>query len=269
MRKILPILFVLSLALSPCAAAASSVSATLCMPAEYVNYTIASVNGTLWVEVEGTYPISFSDAGSSGVSPGALLMVYPVPPETANVQITLNGTELDWDDYTQFYPAALHHTAVGNWRMINCTVSNVSSHFVLKIRYEHPLATVNGSYMFLYDLNIEPYLSPQNPNSTAYFNILTDVNILDLKAYTTETDTVWDPINYTTSYEGTTQVFSVQIQSEYSKPLAGDLVVTFDGEGTLQSPSLTVLALLAVTISVAGAGLFAYSKKRRGEAAQA
>jgi len=45
-------------------------------------------------------------------------------------------------------------------------------------------------------------------------------------------------------------------------------VVTFDGEGTPQSPSLTVLALLAVTISVAGAGLFAYSKKRRGEAAQ-
>ena len=267
-KSFAPLLLLLLLA-SPLVIVVNPISASLSMPTEYVNYTITRANGTLWAKMEGTYPIFVTEADSSGVSPSILPMVYPTPPGTRNIQVTLNGTELGWDNYTQTYPTALHHTAVGDWPMINCTISNVSSHFVLKIKYEHPLTTINGSYLFLYDLNIDPYLSPQSPTSTAYFNIHTDMDILNWKAYTTKTDIIWNPINYTASYEGTRQVISIQIQSEYSKPLAGDLVVTFDGEGTPQSPSLTVLALLAVTISVAGAGLFAYSKKRRGEAAQA
>jgi hypothetical protein len=30
----------------------------LAMPAEQVNYTIVSINGTLWAEIDGNYPIS-------------------------------------------------------------------------------------------------------------------------------------------------------------------------------------------------------------------
>jgi hypothetical protein len=74
---------------------------------------------------------------------------------------------MSWSNYTQIYPEALHHTAVGDWWMIYSNLENVSDYFELKIHYEHPLEMINGSYLFLYDLNISPYLSSkQQLNST-------------------------------------------------------------------------------------------------------
>jgi hypothetical protein len=175
----------------------------------------------------------------------------------------LNETELNWSNYTQIYPTALHHTAIGDWPMINCTITPLPDYFTLKIHYEHPLAMINGSYLFLYDLNIGPYLSPQSPSSTAYFNIRSEVSILDLKAYTTETDTAWNSISYATSYENTTQVVSIQIQSDYSRPLLGDLVITFNENETPGFSSWAILTLLTVSTAVICAGLLVYFKKRR------
>jgi hypothetical protein len=95
--------------------------------------------------------------------------------------------------------------------MIYSLLGNVSGFFNLKIHYEHPLEMVNGSYMFLYDLNISPYLSQENNNSTAYFSIRLETNTTNLYAYTTETDTKWNPINYTTAKEGAIDVVSIQM----------------------------------------------------------
>ena len=78
---------------------------------------------------------------------------------------------------------------------------------------------VNGSYLFLYDLNIDPYLLPQSNNSTAYFTIRIQTNFVNLSVYTTETDTQWNPMNYTSTKDGSTQVISIQMNSEYGKPL--------------------------------------------------
>jgi hypothetical protein len=194
-------------------------------------------------------------------------MVYPTPPGTTNIHVALNETELDWSNYTQAYPTALHHTAIGDWPMINCTINPVPDYFALKIHYEHPLAMINESYLFLYDLNIGPYLSPQSPNSTAYFNIRAEVGILDLKAYTTETDIAWNPISYATSYENTTQVVTIRIQSDYSKPLLGDLVITFNYDETPVFPSWTTLVTASIaSVTVIGVGLLVYFKKRKRQA---
>jgi hypothetical protein len=78
----------------------------------------------------------------------------------------------------------------------------------------------------------------------------------NLQAYTTETDSMWNPINYTTSQEGTTEIIAIQIYSEQSKPLLGDLAITFSGaeiETTavpswIIIPVLLIAALLAVII---------------------
>jgi hypothetical protein len=272
--KVLAVAFILALLISALAGtqiinlAAANLDMSnliLAMPEEYINYTITRVNGTLWAKIDGTYPIyllSESEGDSQCVPPDELPMVYPTPPDTTNIHVKMNETELDWSNYTEAYPNALHHTAIGDWSMIYCVIAPVSDYFMLKIHYEHPVQLINGSYLFLYDLNISPYLSSQSPSSTAYFTISIETDISNLQAYTTETDSVWNPINYTSSQEGATEMIAIQIYSEYSKPLLGDLAITFSDAETETTavpswiiiPILVIAALLAVII---------YRKKHR------
>ena len=239
----------------------------LSMPVEHVNYTITRVNGALWAKIDGTYPIYLS-TDSSCASQRSLIMVYPTPPGTGNIRVLLNETELAWSNYTQTYPAALHHTAIGDWPMINCTIAPLSDFFMLKIHYEHPLASINGSYLFLYDLNISPYLSPESPSSTAYFIISFEEDAHGLKVYTTKTDTEWNPINYTQNVENETEIVSVLIQSEYSEPLLGDLAVMFNEIENVTPPFslLTILIAVAVSLILTWIGVFVYYGRRRKQA---
>jgi hypothetical protein len=202
----------------------------MAMPEEYIHYTITRVNGTLWAIIDGTYPLQFlaETEGEQPCLPTELPMLYPTPPGTTNIYVSANHAELDWSNY----PFDTHHTAIGNWSMIYCEILHVQEQFLLKIHYEHPVQRVNGSYLFLYDLNISPYLSLQSPNSTAYFTIRMDTDVSNLQAYTTESDTVWNPMNYTTTREGTMQLVTLEIRSEYSKPLWGDLVIMFSDTET-------------------------------------
>ena len=221
----------------------------LSMPIEHVNYTITSFNGTLWAKIDGNYPIYIQNQSGSTFS-GDLPMVYPMPPGTTNVQITLGDRELSWSNYTQSSPDSLHHTAIGDWWMIYGVLNNVSDFFVLEIHYEHPIETVNGSYLFLYDLNINPYLSPQSNNSTAYFTVRMETNPTNLHAYTTETDDRWNPINYTTTIEDSTSVVSIQMYSEYDKPLLGDLVVIFSNDNEVPELSGWIIIFLVGVVLV-------------------
>jgi len=242
------------------------------MPIEYVNYTITRVNGTLWAKIDGTYPlhIVFEPADETNfddtaffVTSDELPLVYPTPPGTTNIHVKLDETELSWSNYTEIYPSALHHTAIGDWPMFNCTISPIPDDFVLKIHYEHPIALINGSYLFLYDLNISPYLSSWNPNSTAYFTIRIETNASNLRAYTTETDSTWNPKNYTLSKEDTTETVTIQMYSELSQPLAGDLVVMFT-ESSAQVPNeLPYWIIVPLLIVIAVLAVIVYRKKHR------
>lgn len=226
------------------------------MPEEQVNYTITRVNGTLWAKIDGTYPLRIlTEAdGAPSCVPSELPMVYPTPPGTVNMRVKVDGTELAWDYWPQ---EDTHHTAIGDWSMIYCVIAPVSERFTLEVHYEHPLERVNGSYIFLYDLNISPYLSSWSPNSTAYFIILFDTEVSDLRAYTTETDTVWNPINYTVTQDGGSEVVAIQMYSDYSKPLLGDLAVMFsDGE----VPEFPAWIVPAVSMIVALVAVLGYKK---------
>jgi hypothetical protein len=209
---------------------------SLSMPIEYVNYTITAIDG--WAIVDGDYPIYMSSQLGYDFN-GELPIVYPMPPNTTNIHLYLADKELSWTNYTQTYPYQLHHTALGDWWMIYSVLSNVSDFFELKIHYEHPLQTVNSRYLFLYDLNIKPYLSPQNNNSTCIYTIRFDTNITAFQAYTAETGDKWNPIDYTTIKEDTNQTIFIREYSEYTKPLLGDLIVEFSSPSITQTPPST------------------------------
>jgi hypothetical protein len=219
----------------------------LTMPIEYVNYTITTIDGSLWAIIDGYYPIYISSQPDYGFVV-ELPMVYPMPPNTTNIHVFLENKELSWTNYTQTYPDQLHHTAIGEWWMIYSILGNISGFFELKIHYEHPLQIVNGSYLFLYDLNISPYLSTQSNNSTAFFTIQMQTNFTSLNVYSTKTDDKWTPVNFTLKKNNSTEVVSVQMHSEYGKPLLGDLVVEFSQDRQVSEFPLWILPIFSIAV---------------------
>ncbi len=229
----------------------------LSMPVEYINYTITNINGALWAKIDGDYPIYLLKQLNCNFN-GDLPMVYPMPPQTTNISVSLDGKEVSWSNYTQSYPDALHHTAIGDWWMIYSNLENISDKFELRIHYEHPLEVINGSYIFLYDLNISPYLSSQSDNSTAFFRINMQTNFSSLKVYSTQTDAKWEPVNFALTKNGSVEVVLVEMFSEYGKPLAGDLVLEFSKDR--QVSEFPLLTLIILSIGVLLATLF-YKRK--------
>ena len=262
-KKVIALTFILALLLStltssllvkPAIANPDASSPNLSMPVEYINYTITRINGTLWAKIDGDYPIYLLKRFDCSFN-GDLPLVYPMPPQTTNISVSLDNKQVSWSNYTQIYPEELHHTAIGDWWMIYCNLENVSDYFELKIHYEHPLEMVNGSYLFLYDLNISPYLSSQSTNSTAYFKIQMPINFTSLNIYSTQTDTKWNPMNFTLTEDAfSTQIVSVKMYSEYEKPLLGDLVVEFSQNR--QISEFPVWTLITLSIGALLATLF-------------
>jgi len=103
-------------------------------------------------------------------------MVYPTQPGATNISVWLNDVEVGWSNFTEAYPDAIHHTVIGSWSEISAILPIVSGSFVLKIYYEHSLQVINGSYVFLCDLNIQEYLLPAENKSVAPFTIKMDTN---------------------------------------------------------------------------------------------
>jgi hypothetical protein len=279
------LLAVAGLQFLPFAAANPTTGYLLEMPEEYIDYTISWVNGSLWAKVDGTYPLTKStieceDQALSGdgswftFTGDTLPMVYPTPPGTTNISVKMDETELEWSNYTQTFPDETHYTAIGDWPMISCTIHPVPEQFTLRIHYEHPILLMDGSYTFLYDLNISPYLSPWSNKSTAHFNITFETDITDLQAHTIATDGTLNPVEYTVTKDNETETVSLQVVSEYSEPLPGDLLIAFH-EGNksgqpnsgLSDPNLRDYALVAV-IAIAAVAIVGYlllKHKNRGD----
>jgi len=258
---------------------------SLKMPEEYINYTISRVNGSLWAKVDGTYPLtkfgiecqdqalSINDTWFTFTG-DTLPMVYPTPPGTTNISVKMDETELDWSNYTQSVPDATHYTAIGDWPMISCTIYPVLDQFVLKIHYEHPIMLMNGSYTFLYDLNISPYLSPWSNKSTAHFNIRFETDYTALQANTIAVDGTLNPVEYTVTKEDDAETVSLQVVSDYAEPLPGALLISFnEGNESEQTNSgfldsnLHGYALVAVIVIavVAMAGYLFLKRKKQDE----
>jgi hypothetical protein len=259
--------------------------ASLKMPEEYINYTIFRVNGSLWAKVDGTYPIykfgiEYQDpeiwVNNTGFTfnGDTLPMVYPTPPGTTNISLKLNETELNWSNYTQIVPDAVHYTAIGDWPMIYCIIYPVLDHFILRIHYEHPIELVNGSYTFLYDLNINPYLSPWVTKSTAYYNLRFETDYTNLQVNTVRINGTLNPVDYRIKKEAETKTVKLQVVSEYSKPLPGDLLISFIEDKPLEStnsgfsssnlPPEYRYTVVAVTVAIAAISGYLFLNHQEG-----
>ncbi len=229
------------------------------MPKEYLNYTITERDDAPWAIIDGVYPIYYSNANNfENIS-----MVYPTPPGTTNITITVNGTNLSWSNFTEQFPTALHHTVLGDWAMIAAEFTP-SPFFTLAIHYEHPIIQTNGTYQFLYDLNIASYLSASSPNSTAYFKVKTETPLSNLKIYTVPNDNDRNEQSYTTQTIGAQQEVTFEVTSEYNKPLPGDILFTFSNDEAVQdSVPITWIAVPIITIVVLATAALVYLKRRR------
>ena len=235
---------------------------TFSMPLEYLTYTITIRQGTPWAIVEGTYPIFFPNA----VDQEPISMVYPTPPGTTNITLAVNGTQLIWTNYTEQFPDALHHTALGDWPMI-ATTFEASTFFTLTIHYEHPIAQeADGTYQFLYDLNISPYLAPETPTSTAYFTVNFEKPCTDLQVSTTPQDGILNPISYDVS--GQTPTVTFEVTSEFAKPLPGDVMVQFAGDFSKNVPesafTWSQFWLIAALLTAITAGIVYFRRRKNG-----
>jgi hypothetical protein len=228
----------------------------LAMPEEYINYTITRADGVLWAKIDGTYPLFYSGSNA------ALPMVYPTPRGTLNISLTMDDVAVDWSNYTGIYPEALHHTAIGDWPMVYCVLAPVPERFVLRIHYEHPVEVINGSYVFLYDLNISPYLSVSANKSIVHYTIRMDTDYTDLSVNTVfGAEETLKPIAYEISDEKPLEIRIDEV-SEFDKPLPGDLLVSFK-EGNSQEPLSVVWAAIWVLVGIAFVGLAWYGYRKR------
>ena len=247
-------------------ASSTPIFPTLAMPVEYVNYTITRINGTLWAQVNGDFPIYLMNQPSSSLSGLGLSILYPMPPDTTNIHVYLNNREVSWSNYTQEYPQEVHETALGNWWMISSFLGNLSSFLQINVAYEHPLQVINGSYLFLYNLNISQYLTPLSTNSTCYYTINIEANATNIRAYTTGNGTEWNPINFTNTKTSTGQAVSIVENSVYQQPLPGDLLVEFQvPTPKTQSLTVAVVAVVVVAVAVSVVGLLFCINKRNAK----
>lgn len=237
------------------------------MPEEHIDYTVSLDGEKVWVNVEGTYFMKklfgageefYIDGNRYVVVSDELSLVYPTPPGARNISLKIDDNELSWSNYTEFNPQALHTTALGKWPMIYCKIRETPRDFILKISYTHPVEAINGSQIFLYDLNISPYLTPWNPTSEAYFTIRMEVPYEKMEIYTTGEDGVWRPLNYTVTEKNGVELISFQIVSEYLKPLHGDVIVKFTLAERLNQQNTYFLVWAAVIISAAMLMLYVF-----------
>jgi hypothetical protein len=230
----------------------------LSMPKEYIDYVITRVDNVLWAKIDGTYPIDYAGDEES------IFMVYPTPPGTSNISLWLNDAPLSWSNFTEVYPEETHHTVIGDWAMISTVLEPVSSHFVLRIHYEHPVQVINGSYGFLYDLNISPYLSISENKSVAHFTIHMEIEYADFEVNTVfgQEETL-KPIAFTVSAENPAEI-TIEEVSEFDKPLPGDLLVSFSEANTQENGNFLAFATVLFAVSIAAVlAVFSLLRRRR------
>ncbi len=237
------------------------------MPVEYINYTISMVNGSFWATVDGFFPMHIPLAWVGQELP----MLYPTPQGTTNISVELDGQKVDYSNYSQTHPGMLHYTYLGEWPMIYCSIQPTSPDFLMTIHYQHPIMPVNGTNMFLYDLNISPYLSYSSNNSVAIFNVVFQAKCSDIMVYVVPgdcsiiRDDTRTPVNFTLSRFNGMQIAAFNITSNYTKPIPGDQLITFKNLQS-QIPEYPTWAMLISLIIIAeGTFLLVYRKEKNSK----
>jgi parallel beta-helix repeat protein len=188
------------------------------MPEEYINVTLSLVDGKLFAKVNGTYPFK-------NVDYTLVRMDYPVPPDATSISVRMNETSLYWTHNAKNYP-----TVIGNWPMINWTISPIPENFTIQTYYEHPVPVIGENRTFLYAMGTGRYLETYAKETSAYVRIRMETRYTDLHVYTVGNASgtwTWKPAEYAIVQEDTTDIIVLNVTSQLFAPLKEDLLVTF------------------------------------------
>jgi hypothetical protein len=200
------------------------------MPEEYINATI-SLGELLIVraEVDGLYP--FHNIGYNNVT-----MYYPVPPNSSDITVMMNGTSLEWK-----YSNKSYSTVIGEFPMIEWLIDPAPDSFEIRTHYSHPLPK-DGTYSFLYAMGTGRYLESYTRETTAYvsINVSKDLAVtnrsmkLHALRYDDETGKwLWKPVNYTITQRDNAWLISLTKASAPFQPLVEDLLVKINPGGSV------------------------------------
>ncbi|MCW4019402.1 MAG: right-handed parallel beta-helix repeat-containing protein [Candidatus Bathyarchaeota archaeon] len=209
------------------------------MPNQYINYTITDVNETFWAKVDVARFMHKNLSG--GLSVGGIS--YPIPPDTINISLRLNDAEIPYSQSAStaaktgwYYPKSsqtLHQTAVGKWSTIAYSIVEVPDNLILEFHYEHPIETINGSYVFLYDFEADytlATLSLSSPNSTAHFTVRLPADCSDLNVSAVNDAGQFTPQNYTLQSDPSGKTVTFDVLSEFGKPSIAGVAFVFSTE---------------------------------------
>jgi hypothetical protein len=223
------------------------------MDQEQVNVTISSVNGTFWATVDAVYPMrevykygdTFTRFGfNCSVKYNELDMHYPVPPNTTNLSIMMDGVEVNWVESTRTYH--LHFT---NLPEVQWTVSPVLSNYTFTIHYEYPIAVIEGELSFLYSMGSRQgldetgYSTSWMQNSSANMNIHVDFDAANLTAYAVDGFGQLHQLNFTSTPNEKGQTLQLTVNSSADESAYG-VLLTFQ-EATPTTPEFSSTTILA------------------------
>lgn len=188
---------------------------TLLMPEEYIDALIFVEQGRLWAVVEGSY--LFENTGVSGAT-----MYYPVPENTTEIGVWLDGRELGWRYATYGREISPRYpTAAGNYRMIVWEALELPRRFQIKVHYRHELPQLGGRYAFLYALGTGRFLADPE-ETTAYVKVRLELDLSDLEAFVGPS-----PLGCQLDRAAGETVLSLTVKSEPFRPLVEDLLIMF------------------------------------------
>lgn len=172
----------------------------LFMSSEVINATICPINGVWCAEVNGVYSFYQLPPFDHPVE-----MYFPVPPHADNILVALNDTSVDWTYSDQNYS-----TVIGDFPMINWTISPLQDTFNVSVYYSHPVPEIDGNYTFLYTMGTGRY-AQEKVNTTAYLSVgiapkeqITQLNVYTTGPNATTGGWVWKQAEHSVSEENET-----------------------------------------------------------------
>jgi hypothetical protein len=181
------------------------------MPLEDMKINIQTLEGSLYAQFSGDFTFDY-------IPNEVCLMMFPVPPDATNIQVSQDGAERSWrwssENYTTILPEMPTIPMIeweGPFPVEGC---------VFTVEYEHSLIEHPEEYIFFYALGTGKYFQTYDKTTTAYFDIRFP------SAY--KVDSVCldnDPHDYQVLPMGNISQLKIVVQSEFGL-ITKDLIVS-------------------------------------------
>jgi parallel beta-helix repeat protein len=174
---------------------------------EYIDVEIFTTNETVYAKVHGVYLFSENEFGS-------LPMLYPLPPDSTDVKVFVNGNKTKWE-----YNDTTYSTYLGDFSMINWTIVPAPKQFTLEVEYCHQIPKLDRNFAYLYSMSARGYVPWHYGKTTAYISVTVDFpDVFNPNTYMVSYSGVnWirNPVGHETSKKNTTLIIETKRTAKY------------------------------------------------------